>query len=111
MKDPIVNVISVLLQRTLWFLLIGTLLSLILWSQMMKHLFHAHQLDQQWTLIQRAFMPEQYLTESILIVGCIMVGVLTTTILFLAIALWWRSRGDVHHHRGARVIDQSKNGG
>lgn len=78
---------------------------------MMRHLFQANQLDQQWLLAQRAFMPDQYLTESVLIFGCIMIGVLTTITLFLTIALWWRSRGDVHHHRGARVIDQSKNGG
>ena len=108
MKDPIVHTLSVFLIRGLWFLSISAVLPFGLWYLLMTEFFYV---NDKWLLAQRALSPALYPTETSLVVGCIVISVLTTTVLFMSIALWWRGRVDAHQHRGARVIDLTKNGG
>ena len=108
MSDPILDELGVGVRRIGMFLFLtfSTWLCLWLWIWV---LFHGYQLN--WPAIARvtraAWPPAADLTIALLFWGCCALGVETTLVVYLTVALWWRGRGDVHR-RGTKFLDERR---
>lgn len=100
-RDPIIHTIGVLAQRVLLFVVLSLLVALGLWLWVLLGLIDIPAGDlMAWT------PPEGRKLAAVLAYGCLAIGVLSITVLYLLVAKWWKKRGNVHHHRGARLDER-----
>jgi hypothetical protein len=103
-RDPIFTAITVLIGRVAMFVLLSVAGWLLLWLLVLSESYGVAW--RQWLPVTReAWPPAHDTTLALLWTGCGLIGVLTTLVVFLTVALWWRRSGDVHR-RGTRFIDR-----
>ncbi len=103
-QDPITGHYGILGGRAVWFITIAAAIAIALWIALLTLWFH-YSFDSHWPITQMAF-DSNYPWVGAVFWLCTAVGVLFTTVVFLVIALRWRSRGGDLHHRGARFTDR-----
>lgn len=103
-NDPILNAIKVRFERLVLFIVLSALISLALWIWVLLGWFD-FGFASAWQLTKEVYLIAEDGKSIVLILrGCGVVGVLTTSVIFLLAALLWRKSGDVHR-RGAQLID------
>ena len=100
--DPILNAILLRAQRALLFGLLVILLSCGLWVWVLLEWYATPWLDL-WVMTKSSWEAGVGSTATLLLKGCLAIGLLTATLAYLTVALWWRRSGDVFR-RGARFI-------
>lgn len=104
-RDPIFTAITVLIGRVAMFVFLSVAGWLLLWLLVLTHAYQVQEWRPLWRITRQAWPPSDDTTLALLWTGCGLIGVLTTLVAFLVIALWWRKSGDVHR-RGTRFIDR-----
>jgi hypothetical protein len=102
--DPIAQALAVRVQRVLVFFLI-TVVSWIgaFWG--VSWIIGLSSPGEVWNLWRMSWPPAGNLTLELIFGGTGIIGLLSTVVVYQALALWWQQRGAVHQ-RGARFIDQ-----
>ena len=102
--DPILNAIKVRFERLVLFIVLSALISLALWTWVLLGWFD-FGFASAWKLTKEAYFTVEEGRSIVLIFrACGVIGTLTSLVIFLVAALWWRKSGDVHR-RGAQFID------
>lgn len=104
-RDPIINAIHVVFGRVVTFFLLSVAGWLLMWLLVLMHGYQVREWRALWHVTRRAWPPADDTTLALLWTGCGLIGVLTTVVVFLIVALWWRRSGDVHR-RGTRFVDR-----
>lgn len=101
MSDPIIDHFAIWFRRTLLFILLALLqaAALSLWVLLIELRVTSNDL-QFWLRAAWASTADNKL-PAVILYGSLSIGILTTSVLYLLIARWWKKRGDVHR-RGAR---------
>lgn len=103
-RDPILNALKLRFERFILFVVLSALISIILWIWVLLGWFDV-EFSSIWQLSKEAYSAAEESKSIVLILrGCGVIGVLSTSVAFLVAALWWRKSGDVHR-RGAQFID------
>lgn len=103
-RDPIVEHLSMWLQRLVWFLVLSLLQATALWLWVLLSKFDVDRdglmlwLKLAWTPVNNNPLPQ------VMVAGALIIGHLNTSVVYLLIGKWWKKRGDVHQ-RGARFDD------
>ena len=101
MSDPILTTIGVFFRRFLLFWFLSAFLSFALWGGLMLGYFGVAPRDLlPW--LKAGWPAATNSTAAALLWLCVAQGVMTTTVVYLSAALWWKGRGGVQHRRGAR---------
>ena len=104
-RDPLLHHFSMLLRRTLIFIVLSLAQSLALWLWLWPHFYDVSVLDAArflgaaWPVTLDSFY-------SVQAAGMLWVGCADTAILYLLLGRWWWRRADVMHRRGSRFIDE-----
>lgn len=102
--DPILSAIRLRIERFILFVVLSALISIILWAWALLGWFDV-EFSSIWQLTKEAYSTIEEGKSIVLILrGCGVIGILTTSVIFLITALWWRKSGDVHR-RGSQFID------
>ena len=102
--DPILNAIQIRFERAILFIVWATALSTAIWVWILLGYFDL-KFASIWQFTKDAFLTnEQNRVAALILRGCGIVGVLTSSVMFLFAALWWKRSGDVHR-RGTQLID------
>ena len=104
-RDPIFTAIAVFIGRVVMFVILSVAGWLLLWLLVLTHGYQVQEWRSLWRITREAWPPTHDTTLALLWTGCGLIGVLTTLVVFLIVALWWRKSGDVHR-RGTRFIDR-----
>ena len=103
-RDPILNALKLRFERLVLFIILSALILLALWAWVLLGYFDLN-LASIWRFTKDAFLTnEQNRVAALILRGCGIVGVLTSSVMFLFAALWWKRSGDVHR-RGTQLID------
>ncbi|WP_028536095.1 hypothetical protein [Paludibacterium yongneupense] len=106
--DPILRVCSIWGRRYLIFILATTMLSATTWGWCLLEM--NVDLSNWFSVLTCSFDFSAHPVQALLFRGCIAIGFLLTTVIYLAIALWWRGQAQVHYQRGGRFIDHRGEG-
>jgi len=106
--DPILRVFSIWGRRITIFVITSTLFSLVAFGWCLSEMNIG--MDQWPSALMNSFDFSAQPILSLLLRGCIAIGVLLTTVIYLVVALWWRGRSQVHYQRGGRLIDHRDGG-
>jgi hypothetical protein len=101
--DPILHAIWLRIQRVLLFFGIAAGAWMALWLYVLMDCYSVAVADLL-AMTRAAWPPAANATTALLWWGACAIGVLTTAVLYLLVALWWKRSGDVHR-RGTRFID------
>lgn len=103
-RDPILNALKLRFERLILFIILSALISLALWAWLLLGWFE-FELGNFWQLTKEACITSDEKKSSVLLFrGCVVIGVLSSSVAFLVAALWWRKSGDLHR-RGAQFVD------
>ena len=103
-QDPILNVIGVVINRIILFLLLGASFGTGLWLTMLIVGYQA-TFSELWSISKSLLQGRQPFIATAVFYGCYTLGFLVVAVMFLLAALWWRGRGDTLHRRGPQIID------
>ena len=103
--DPILHYFATVVRRILLFVVLALLASAGVWAWL---LFGLYELNAQtaWTATLAALPTVTNRTGAIMLASSGAIGLLTVTSLYLAIGWWWSRRAEVHHRRGAQLIER-----
>lgn len=106
--DPIFQVFSIWGRRAMIFVLTAASLSLSSWGWCLIEM--NVDLANWSSVLASSFDLASHPVQTLLLRGSIAIGFMLTTIIYLAVALWWRGRVQVHYQRGGRFVDQRDGG-
>lgn len=98
--DPILNLFSIILRRLILFILLSLSFAVALWCWLLLVQFNLSASDLLiW--FHAAWPPADNKVASVFLWSTLAMGVLTSSLIYFMVGLWWNKRGDIHH-RGAR---------
>lgn len=102
--DPILSAILLRLQRALLFCFLAILVACSLWFWVLLE-WYATPWGDFLAMSKASWEARAGSTAALLLKGCLAIGLLTATLAYLTVSLWWRRSGDVIR-RGARFLDR-----
>ena len=99
--DPILIRIGIWFDRAVLFVVGAILTALLVWLYVLLG-----PLNVAWRNLllwaQAAWSPDGHMLPRVITGGCLLIGLLTTLLVYMATGRWWSKKGTVQHHRGAR---------
>jgi len=103
--DPILDLFGLVFRRAMLFIALSLLQAAALWLWLLTAEFGVARGDLTFWLRVAWTPPEGNMLAAVITYGCLVIGLLNTSVVYLLIGKWWKRRGDVHHRRGARLED------
>ncbi|MFM0354122.1 hypothetical protein PQR12_11600 [Paraburkholderia nemoris] len=103
MRDPISITIGWSIQRLFYFVCAVLASTFAGWQWLMVRIFGLSFVDA-FGLGARVLSRNADITSTVMACCCALIALLTTSVVYLGIAVWWSGRGQVElHSRGARL--------
>jgi hypothetical protein len=103
--DPILDLFGLVYRRTILFIALSLLQAAALWLWLLIAEFGVTRGDLLFWLRVAWTPPTDNKLAAVITYGCLTIGLLSTSVIYLVISKWWQRRGDVYHRRGARLED------
>ncbi len=104
-SDPILHYFSTVARRILLFVVLALLASVGVWSWLLLG-FYELTTQAAWTATLAALPTVTNRTGAVMLAASGAIGLLAVSSLYLAIGWWWSGRAEVHHRRGAQLIER-----
>lgn len=86
-RDPIFTAINVIIGRIVMFIILSVCAWLLLWLLVLTHSYQVKEWLSLWRTTREAWPPTNDTTLTLLWGGCGPIGMLTTLVVFLIVAL------------------------
>lgn len=105
--DPIVDLFVVFIRRLLYFIIMSVLIASLVWFLVLTKKLGVPDKELA-TWLSEGWSPVKSIVPEVFFIGALIIGTLSTCVIYLIVGRWWKKRATVRHHRGGRIEDSEE---